>query len=473
VDLERIPTGVPGFDDLVEGGLLRGGVYIFQGTPGAGKTIFANQLCFHHAGGGGKVVYFTLLAESHARLFRHMQAMSFYREEVIPESIYYLSAYDALRNGGLTGVVSLLRTELRAKQAGIVVLDGLVMAASQAGSEEALKIFISEVQEHSSMVGCTSLLLTSAATDNHVSPEQTMVDGIIILGDRMYGRRNERSLEIRKFRGTNMVKGSHTFDIDKSGIRIYPRLEAVRPLGMPGPLGSSGLSTGVGGLDELISQGGFPEGSVTTVAGYAGSGKTTLGLHFLSRCTPQEKGLFFGFYEAPESLIRIASTFKLDLQRLQASGALSFIWHPFGENILDALAYELLNYVEQNKVRRVFIDGMGGFIACPCYVERGPAFFAAVSNELRRLGVTTLVSVDSKDPSTKSFPLPENGISAITDNLLTLRVSEQNARVRRHISIGKVRNATYDPRIREMLLDKEGLRVGEAVDPADQSSAAK
>jgi circadian clock protein KaiC len=59
---ERRATGVPGLDDVLEGGLLSSGVYLLQGPPGAGKTILANQMCFHHASIGARAVYVTLLA---------------------------------------------------------------------------------------------------------------------------------------------------------------------------------------------------------------------------------------------------------------------------------------------------------------------------------------------------------------------------------------------------------------------------
>ncbi|HEY0709263.1 MAG TPA: ATPase domain-containing protein, partial [Polyangia bacterium] len=42
----RVTTGIPGLDIILEGGFIRGGIYIVEGPPGAGKTTFANQICF-------------------------------------------------------------------------------------------------------------------------------------------------------------------------------------------------------------------------------------------------------------------------------------------------------------------------------------------------------------------------------------------------------------------------------------------
>ena len=100
---ERRPTGIPGLDRILEGGLLVSGVYIVQGPPGAGKTILANQACFHHASTGGHAVYVTLLAESHSRMFAHLRRMAFFDEAAIPDHVYYIGGYSTLESEGLDG----------------------------------------------------------------------------------------------------------------------------------------------------------------------------------------------------------------------------------------------------------------------------------------------------------------------------------------------------------------------------------
>jgi len=87
----RRATGIPGLDTLIHGGIIAGAVFIVQGPPGAGKTIMANQLCFHHAKEGGKALYVTLLAEAHDRLLWLMKEMTFYDPAMVPSNIYFIS----------------------------------------------------------------------------------------------------------------------------------------------------------------------------------------------------------------------------------------------------------------------------------------------------------------------------------------------------------------------------------------------
>ena len=53
---DRLPSGVTGLDRVLLGGFVRNGLYIIQGSPGAGKTTLSNQICYAHAAGGGRAL---------------------------------------------------------------------------------------------------------------------------------------------------------------------------------------------------------------------------------------------------------------------------------------------------------------------------------------------------------------------------------------------------------------------------------
>ena len=292
---ERIPTGVPGLDTILHGGFLRGGVYMLQGHPGAGKTILANQLCFHHASQGGRVVYATLLAESHERMIFNLEPLTFFDASLIPEKLTYVSAFSVLQERGLTGLVEMLRREARTRKATLLVVDGLVGAEESASTRQEFKKMIHELQTHAGLVGCTVILLTSGSSSSPMAAEHTMVDGFIELGNQRVGRRAERELEIRKFRGSSIIRGGHSFQITDAGLVVHPRLEAMlQEPSQKDPCKLERVSTGIPRLNEML-HGGLPCGSSTIVFGPSGVGKTTLGLHFLNHSGREEPGLHVGF----------------------------------------------------------------------------------------------------------------------------------------------------------------------------------
>src|SRR5438445_13126138 len=140
--LERVPSGVPGLDTILRGGFLRGGIFIVQGSPGAGKTILGNQICFHHVAKGGRALYATLLAENHARMLLHIGQLGFFEEAIIPDRLYYISAFQVLEQEGLPAVLHLLRREVQVRGASILVLDGLSAIEESAASSREFKELI-------------------------------------------------------------------------------------------------------------------------------------------------------------------------------------------------------------------------------------------------------------------------------------------------------------------------------------------
>lgn len=460
--IKRVPTGIAGLDEILQGGLLEGGVYIVQGAPGTGKTILGNEVCFRHAATGGRAAYVTLLAEMHTRMLQHLRSMAFFNEAVIPEALYYISAFHTLESAGLKGLIDVLRREIKGQAASLLVLDGLVAAQETAQSDREFKKFINEIQAHAGAYDCTVLLLTSSSLHT-VSAEHTMVDGVIELEDKSFGVRSERSLTVRKFRGSAFLRGRHAFRITGEGIRLFPRIEAAFARPSREDVSRGRLSLGVAGLDEMFG-GGLPVGSATGVIGTGGSGKTTLGLQFLSLSSEQEPGLHFGFFENPAALKMKAHSLDLAFGASIQRGHVEVLWKPHHEHVLDELGYRLLGAVRRRNVKRLFIDGLGPFIASATYPERASRFLACLVNELRARGATTLLSMELP-PTLESPALVPVGLSAIVDNLVYLRMIEDPSGPKRLLSIGKVRDSGHDMQVREFSITDHGIRLARAPDP--------
>lgn len=455
--LERVPSGIPGLDTILGGGFFRSGVYIVQGHPGSGKTILANQLCYSHVAGGGRAVYVTLLAESHSRMLQHIRGLSFFDESVIPNGLSYISAFHDLESEGLKGLMSVLRREMRAREVSVLVLDGLVAAAEAAETDRALKKFIHEVQTSAVFHGCTVFLLTSGGMQR-VNAEHTMVDGLIELEDHLHHARAERTIQVRKFRGAGALRGKHSFHITDEGLEVFPRVESLLGQSLVREAATGALSTGVPSLDALIRGGGLPAASATVVVGSTGTGKTTLALHYLSDSSPSEPGLMFSFFESPAALRAKAAAFGIDAKRMEAAGVLDFVWHAQAEHSLDELAHRLLAAVQAQGTRRLVIDGLSGFFESATHTERIGRFFACLVNELRRRGVTVLMTLETKDVVSSVVTTPY-GVSAMVDNLLYLRFVEHQGIVKRLLTVTKMRDSDFGPGLHEVQINASGMSI--------------
>ncbi len=466
---ERLTTGISGLDTLLHGGFVRGAVYMVLGMPGAGKTILGNQVCFHHIAQGGRALYVTLLAESHTRMIANLRSMEFFDASRISDSMVYLSAYSVLEEGGLDALLELIRREVKAQKATLLILDGLVAAEEVAPTELAFKRFIHGVQVTTAMINCTCLLLTTGAGKG-LKAEHTMVDGLIVMRERTVGVRSVRLLSIRKFRGSGHFRGQHAFDITPKGIIVYPRLEALIEQGGLG--GTKDMPTdgrrgfGIKRLDEMLD-GGLFQGSSTMLFGTSGSGKTLLGLHFLAEGARQkELGHYFAFYDTPRRVCEQAAGVGLQLEPLIKKGYLELSFRPPTENFLDAIGVHLATLIRERGVRRLFVDGFDALTKAAIQPSRMGRFMAALVNECRNHGVALLFSAEAQTLFGFELKFPIRGVSMISENILFLRTSEVGTQLRNFISVLKLRNSGHDRALRELRISRKGLEIGEPLEGA-------
>lgn len=455
---ERLTSGITGLDSVLNGGWFKGNSYLITGSAGVGKTILANQIAFHHVATGGRVAYITVLAESHAHMLSHLQTLTFVNRSVIGEALLYLSGYGVLQQEGLDGLMKLIQRVIREHRATLLVLEGLDLITELTPSRLALKQVISSLQVYIETRQCTALFLTRPDS-KWLDTQYGMVDGVITLAQQYHQLRMSRELEVMKLRGSSYLLGRHLFQITQDGLTVYPRTEALLT-SQPPLLGESErLTFDVPALDTML-EGGFVSGSTTLLLGAAGSGKTLLGMHFLAAGIARgEAGLYFGLAESPARLLAKAAAVGIPLHDAVAAGTLRLIWQAPLEYHLDILATHLLAAVRQHGIRRLVLDSLTALEETVAYPERFTRFFTALCNELRTLGVTTIITSEMPLSFGAEVTITAHGVTAIAENVIFMRYTELHSQLRRLFSILKTRESDYDPTICEFRITERGIQV--------------
>ena len=78
VPIRRLPTGVPGLDAVLGGGVPEFSFNVIAGTPGAGKTTLAQQIMFALARTDRPAIFFTVLGEPPLKMLRYQQQFEFF-----------------------------------------------------------------------------------------------------------------------------------------------------------------------------------------------------------------------------------------------------------------------------------------------------------------------------------------------------------------------------------------------------------
>ncbi|HYF21201.1 MAG TPA: ATPase domain-containing protein [Ramlibacter sp.] len=469
-DDERVESGIPRLDFILNGGFLRGGTYAIYGPPGAGKTILASQFCFNHVrGGNGRCCYFTVLTESHSKLLKHLRAMRFFDGSAVGQRLQFIAAYHTLKTEGVDGLLQLVRRTLAEQKPSVMVIDGIESIEQLAGGAQQSREFLHQLQGFAFLTNTTTLLCAVTQEASVRRSEDAMMDGVIELSDQLVGPRAVRELTVQKFRGSSYLRGRHETEITSEGLQIHPRTEIQ--FDDPPEAATEQrerLSLGVPGIDAMMD-GGLPSGSALALLGAPGSGKTTLGLAFLIEGARQgHKGIYFGFYEPPPRLLEKARSLGLPLEEHVRSGMIELIWQPPLEHFMDALAESLLEKIRSDRSarRRLFIDGVEGFRAAAVYPERIPRFLSALTNQLRTYDVTTVVT-EELPLFRPELDMPNPEMGNVVESVLLLRYVELRSQLYRLVSILKMRESRYDTSIRQFEITPGGMQVHGSFESAE------
>jgi circadian clock protein KaiC len=342
-------------------------------------------------------------------------------------------------------------------------VDGLISAQESSPTDREFKKFLHEIQTLADLTSCTVLLLTNAQRTTAFFPEHTMVDGVLHLTDELSELRPLRHIRVMKLRGSAPVRGLHSLRISDLGVEVRPRIETRVPQGVvnEGPLAAGAkLPFGIPELDAML-RGGVHQGSITMILGSSGSGKTLLGMQFLSEGVRRsERTAYFGFYERPEAIVSKCQRVGIGgLKEGVERGLAQLVWHRPVEGVIDELGESLINTIQTFQPQRLFLDGMEGFERAADFPERLSHVYSAIAQELEHLGVTTLYTAETRELFARHIEVPINGLSAATQNIIILRHIEHRATMLRVMAILKVRDDDYDARMRELQITDNGIRL--------------
>ncbi len=224
--LERIPSGISGFDDLIEGGFKVGSINLLAGSAGSGKTTFSIQFLVEGIKKGEAGVYITF-EEKREKLFDDMLEFGWDLQKYEEMGLFKFMEYSpeqikrVLVEGG--GTIDAIITQMQVKR---LVIDSITSFAllfqdQLSQKESALALF-----ELINNWGCTALL-TSQATqispDDLTSQLEFEVDSIILLYHFKKQGIRQRALEILKMRGTRITEKTVKLLIDDHGVKIDPK----------------------------------------------------------------------------------------------------------------------------------------------------------------------------------------------------------------------------------------------------------
>ncbi len=459
----KLATGVPGLDNILNGGLQPGRVYLVEGTPGTGKTTLSLQFLLAGMQAGQAGLYVTLsesaaelkvVAESHGWSVDALQIFEMVSDEGLdPEQEQSVLHPAELELGEATRAIM---ARVESVQPVRVVFDSLSELRLLAQSPLRYRRQVLALKQFFNQRRCTVLLLDDRSSERGDLQLHSVAHGVILLEQLLleYGAERRR-LRVMKLRGTAFRGGWHDYNIERGGLVAFPRLIASEH---QSTFTSDPVSSGAAGLDALLG-GGLLPGTNTLLTGPSGAGKTSTAIAAVVAAMRRgERAAYFLFDEGLPTLLTRSKGIGLDLRPHIESDMLLIRQIDPAEMSPGEFAGSVRDATEREGCRVIVIDSLNAYLQS----MPGEKFLLLQMHELlaflNHRGVITLMILAQHGLT--GDVRSDVDLSYLADNVVLMRYFEVNGVVRKAISVVKTRTLQHEPTIREFTFSHAGLMVG-------------
>ncbi|MDY6776996.1 MAG: ATPase domain-containing protein [Candidatus Nanohaloarchaea archaeon] len=221
-EVERVATGIPGMDELLNGGIPRHNLVLVPGGAGTGKSTFGMQYLVHGARNGENGVFISL-DERLDKVRRNARLLGWDIEKYEEEGSIQLVRPDLYNFDNLKQKLDDAVRDMDAERA---VIDSLTILGSYFEDNFKVRRKIMELNQKFSELDATVLALSEIAEGedgiSRYGVEEFAVDGIIMLYYMKKGNVFQRGVTVRKMRGSDHSTEIHPLEIGKGGLTVYP-----------------------------------------------------------------------------------------------------------------------------------------------------------------------------------------------------------------------------------------------------------
>ncbi|MGE3263514.1 MAG: ATPase domain-containing protein [Bacteriovoracia bacterium] len=462
-------TGIPGFDQILKGGLPRNRLYLLQGEPGTGKTTLSLQFLFEGARKGEKCLYITFsetkeelqaVARSHGWNLDSISLLelSAIEQQLKPESqntVFHPAEVE------MNETARLLMDEVDRVKPTRVVFDSVSEMRMLAETSLRYRRQMLALKQFFATKNCTVLLLDDLTASPKDLQVQSIVHGVINL-QKLHPEFGDerRRLNIVKIRGVHFSGGHHDYIIEHGGVKVFPRMVAeMNPL----PYERTAIKSELLELDKLVG-GGLDRGTSNLFMGPAGTGKSTLAMQYaMAACNRGEHVSIYAFEESIKTLLARTNSLGMNLEKHLASGMLSIQKIDPAELSPGEFADLIRNSVIKKKTQMVIIDSLNGYMHAMPQEQFLILQLHELLSFLGNQGVTTIMVLAQQGLMGAMMSTPID-LTYLADTVLITRYFEASGAVKKAVSIIKKRGGAHESTIREFSVSKNGINVGQPLE---------
>ena len=221
--IARIPSGIKGFDKLIEGGIEKDSINLVVGDSGSGKSIFSMQFLVEGLKRGEKCLFVTF-EEKKKEVYEDMARFGWDLEKYEKEGKFFFLEYNPekvkmmIEEGGGEIESLVLKQKISRLVIDSITSFSLLFEDELEKREAALTLF--DLIKRWGITTILTLQENPIERKSGSSPIEFEADSIILMYFIKKGNKRERFIEIYKMRGTDHSTETHKMEITEKGIEI-------------------------------------------------------------------------------------------------------------------------------------------------------------------------------------------------------------------------------------------------------------
>ncbi len=226
--LERTKSGIPGLDEIMDGGFPRNHLILVTGTSGTGKTIFSSQFAYYGITKYNENAVYLSFEEPADTLKENVLSFGWDFNQLTAAKKISFIKYDPYH---IEDVFDILESSIREISAKRVIIDSISALGLHIRDKEELRRMIFTLSLSLRKLNCTTLLVSEIVPGSRglsrYGVEEFVADGVIVLYYERIDANFLRAMQVWKMRGSKHSEKLHPYRIDSSGITVYPKEEAI------------------------------------------------------------------------------------------------------------------------------------------------------------------------------------------------------------------------------------------------------
>ena len=461
--LKKEPTGIYGLDDITNGGLPQGRPTLIIGGAGSGKTMFAMEFLVRGALQYDQPGVLMSFEETEPELVKNFASLGYNVAELEADKKIFID-YVSINKTEIqeTGEYDLEALFIRLSYAidsigaKRVVLDTLEALFSGLTDTGVLRAEIRRLFQWLKDKGVTAIITAERGSESLTRHgiEEYVSDCVLLLDNRVINDLSTRRLRVLKYRGSAHGTNEYPFTIDSQGITILP----VSSMRLAHEAPTEIVSSGVAQLDKMLG-GGYYRGSSVLVTGMAGTGRSSLGAHFIGAAAKRgEKSIVFSSEESPKQIIRNMASIGIDLAPGVASGLIYLHCTRPSMQGLETHLLTMQRLISEINPSIVVVDALTDFTDLGSKLE----VKSMVNRLVDFLKGKNITSFFTGLISTNAAEESGVGVSSTMDIWLNLANVPDKLRRNRFINVLKSRGMAHSNETSEFCLTSNGFKLGAA-----------